>query len=138
MNELISYQLSKNDLDIIKYYTKGKEISSLARKSMTILSNVFGGLHHLEPSQLEKFLWFENLYNEYSLARSLSTFDPQELTLLVIMAHDMAVRVTIRPCNFQYLKLQFHERQREGNFCTRHPSLESVTSGFRKGEKRIA
>lgn len=96
MSELENrYKLSENDLDIIKHYTD-KPLSENARKTLTILSEVFGGLHHLEGDQLELFDYQSDWYNQYLLQGSLATFDAQHLTLLVIMAHDMAVRVEIQ------------------------------------------
>lgn len=90
------YCLSENDLDIIKHYTK-EPLSENAKKTLIILSEVFGGLHHLEQNQLEHFEWQSKYFNEYLLGGSLSTFDSMELTCLVIIAHDMAVRFEIQP-----------------------------------------
>lgn len=167
------YCLSKNDLDIIKHYNKGK-LSSNAEKSLIILSEAFGGLHHLESDQLKLFDYQSHFYNSYLMTGSLSTFDSMVLTCLVVMAHDMAVRFEIQPekldpedpedlkllkihldhCNAEYdynvdmdefaknslpyLRLLFHERQREGDFYKRHPTLEDSTEGFRKNNKRYA
>src|SRR3990167_4707088 len=89
------YKLADNDLDIIKHYTK-EPLSDQARKSLIILSEVFGGLHNLEAYQLKLFDYQSTFYNQYLLRSSLATFDSQQLTLLVIMAHDMAVRVEIK------------------------------------------
>ena len=89
------YKLSENDLMIIKAYTKNP-ISENAKKTLTILSEVFGGLHHLEGEQLQFFDYQSNWYNQYLLKGGLATFDSQHLTLLVIMAHDMAVRIEIQ------------------------------------------
>ena len=90
------YCLSENDIDIIKHYTK-KPISSNAEKSLIILSEVFQGLHHLESKQLKSFDYQSKFYNEYRYYGNLATFDAQHLTLLVIIACDMAVRVEITP-----------------------------------------
>jgi hypothetical protein len=89
------YSLSDNDLMIIKGYSK-KPISENARKTLIILSEVFGGLHHLDSDQLELFDYQTTWYNSYLLRGGLATFDAQHLTLLVIMAHDMAVRLEIQ------------------------------------------
>lgn len=95
--ETYRYCLSKNDLDIIQSYSNGKPLSENARKTLIILSEVFGGLHHLEGSQLKIFDYQSSRYNQYLLKASLATFDNQQLTLLVIIAHDMAVRFEIQP-----------------------------------------
>lgn len=98
MSELYRYNLSKNDLDIIKYYTH-KPLSENARKTLTILSEVFGGLHHLDSDQLKFFDYQSDYFNQYLLNHSIATFDGMQLTCLVIAAHDMAVRLEIQPTN---------------------------------------
>ncbi len=162
------YCLSTNDESIIKHHTD-KPLSSNAEKTLIILSNVFGGLHHLDSDQLDLFDYQSDFYNEYLHHGSLSTFDGEQLTLLVIMAHDMAVRFEIQASRLDpddehfdkklleeklreakedygydvsleefakettpYLRFLFHERQREGDFSRRHPTLESTMNGFRK------
>ena len=92
--EVYRYCLSKNDEDIIKHYTD-KPLSDQAKKSLIILSEVFGGLHHLDSDQLKIFDYQSDYHNEYYLHASLATFDSMELTTLVIIAHDMAVRLSI-------------------------------------------
>lgn len=89
------YCLSSNDESIIKHHTD-KPLSENARKTLTILSEVFGGLHHLDSDQLDLFDYQSTWYNQYLFTGSLSTWDFQNLTLLVIIAHDMAVRFEIQ------------------------------------------
>lgn len=98
------YCLSENDLDIIRHYNvdkKGKErpLSENARKTLIMLSEAFGGLHHLDSDQLKIFDYQSDFYNQYLLNHSIATFDDMRLTCLVIMAHDMAVRFDIQPTN---------------------------------------
>ena len=134
--DITRYNLSSNDLAMIEFYTKGKEISENARKTLTILSEVFGGLHHIPQKQLERFDYFSTNYNEVSLPMSLATWDTQYLTLLVIICHDMAVRMEIHP-SMRNLRLTFHQRKRESKiFWERHPTLEETIEGFRENNKR--
>lgn len=169
------YCLAENDLAIIKSYNGNKKLSENARKTLIILSEVFGGLHHLDTDQLKIFDYQSTFFNEYLMHGSLSTFDAMDLTCLVIMAHDMAVRFEIKahklnPENKKfdykllkrqlkdmnseygynlsmedyvkehkpYIRLLFHQRQREGDFYTRHPTLEESMSGFRSNNKRYS
>lgn len=90
------YCLSENDLDIIKRYNKKGKISENAEKSLIILSEAFGGLHHLDSDQLKLFNYQSDFFNYYLMHGYLSTFDRMVLTCLVIMAHDMAVRFEIQ------------------------------------------
>jgi hypothetical protein len=164
------YCLAENDKAIIKQHIGDKKLSSNAEKSLIILSEAFGGLHHLDHDQLELFDYESRFYNFYLLHGSLSTWDNMILTSLVIMAHDMAVRFEIQAHELNsdddykllekqleeynsdydtheeleefahhtrtYIKLLFHERQREGDFSTRHPTLEDSMKGFRDNNKR--
>lgn len=96
--ETYRYCLSKNDEDIVKHYTD-KPLSENARKTLIILSEVFGGLHHLDSDQLKHFNYQSDRYNEYLVGGSLATFDGMELTCLVVACHDMAVRLEISPAS---------------------------------------
>lgn len=172
MSQEHRYSLSDNDLAIIKEYNGDKPLSENARKTLIILSEVFGGLHHLDYDQLKFFEYQSTFFNQYLMHGSLATFDGMELTCLIIMAHDMAVRFEIQAHTLNpdvqydrkllgvqyremredygykismdefargtrpYIKLLFHQRQREGEYSKRHPTLENSMEGFRKGNKR--
>lgn len=97
MSELpYRYCLAENDKAIIKQHIGDKKLSSNAEKSLIILSEVFGGLHHIDHDQLELFDYESTFMNDYLMHGSLSTYDNMNLTSLVIMAHDMAVRFEVQ------------------------------------------
>jgi hypothetical protein len=97
MSELeYRYCLADNDKAIIKQHIGDKKLSSNAEKSLIMLSEAFGGLHHLDHDQLELFDYDSTFFNDYLYHGSLSTWDNMDLTTLVIMAHDMAVRFEIQ------------------------------------------
>src|SRR5579872_5430041 len=98
VKETHRYCLSENDEMIIKHYTK-KPLSENAKKTLIILSEVFGGLHHLDSDKLKHFNYQSDRYNEYLIGGSLATFDCMELTCLIIACHDMAVRLEISPAS---------------------------------------
>lgn len=57
----------------------------------------------------------------------LATFDADDLTRLVVGAHDHAIRVSIEPCNPRYLRLRFHPRHRDlGSIYGRHPRIDQA------------
>lgn len=62
----------------------------------------------------------------------LGTFDYNELTRLVVMAHDRAIRAEIRPCGTKRLSIYLHKRSREGTETQRHPTLEDAVTKIRK------
>lgn len=122
-SEKYRYCLSENDIDIIKHYTK-KPLSSNAEKSLIMLSEAFGGLHHLDSDQLKTFDYQSRFHNSYLMIGSMSTFDKMDLTHFVVMAHDMAVRFEVQshkllPEDQEDLKLlgmQYNEMRSEYNY----------------------
>lgn len=64
--------------------------------------------------------------------RDLSTFDTDALTRLVILAHDLAIRVEIRPA-MHNVRVLAHQRTREGSLMHRHPTIEEAIADVRRG-----
>ena len=121
--------LQDYDLAHLRHYYKG-EISNIGRKAAIMMSILYRGLHNAPETQLEKINWANTYYISLKTFLPLATFDNDALTTLVLLAHDYAVRVEVKPCNFRYLEIQFHERQREGDLYSRHPAIESVLSDW--------
>ena len=69
---------------------------------------------------------------EINIDKTLSTFDFDELTQLVVRCHDACIRLSVSACNMRYLKLQFHPREREGQIYTRHPTMEQAIERVRR------
>ena len=127
------YKLSDGDLYEIKHFTEGKEISSIAKKALTIISYLEHGLHHVSWKQREKFQYFDEHSFIYSRFGNMATYDSSELTTLVVLCHELAVRVEISSIGFRYIKMLFTERQREGkSMYERHPSIDEVVKNWRK------
>lgn len=134
--EIIEYKFSDNDLDILRSYKEydnlpKEEMHSITRKALILLSNLCHGLHHVGDNQVKRILTKNSNWCVEYLGGHLATFDGQELTILVLLAHDMAVRVEIQPCNFRYFKIYFHERVRDGDLSKRHPTIEQVLESWR-------
>ena len=115
--------------------TKKKEPhvpSEVAVKAAKILSKIYNGLHHCPVIKD---------FGEYAASRihGASTYDLDELTQLVVAAHDECVRIEIQPLNMQGLLILFHQRKRMGRICVSHPELkqavETIREKFRAGEK---
>jgi hypothetical protein len=98
--------------------------------AVSFLSEFFGGEHHI-PGKVREFGfgWYVNVYG------SLATYDFNELTRLVLLAHDHCVRVELSACNMQYMKLAIHKRERTGQMYNRHPTMEEVMSSWRGNHK---
>lgn len=93
----------------------------LLDKSAHILAETFGGLHNV-PGRLKHF----GYWIELCVLGELSTFDFDRLTSLVMGAHAHCCRVSVRAASPQYLRLMFHNRQREGSMSERHPTLDEA------------
>lgn len=72
---------------------KGKTLSLLARKVADILGQVYKGLYHL--SHIHNQDWFDSHGVHVYINSDLSTFDGSELTNLVLLCHEHAIRLSI-------------------------------------------
>lgn len=90
-------------------------------------AHLFGGEHHIPRGGLKEFGdgWCVNYMGD------LSTFDYNILSKLVIMAHDCAVRVSLRQGGPRAIKICIWQREREGSFDRRHPTIEYHVEEFR-------
>lgn len=132
-NNDYEYHLSRNDLDEIRHFSKGVEISSLAKKALTIISYLEGGLHHVSSTQKEQFDYKATNDFVYKRFGSMATYDASHLTTLVILAHELAVRIEVSSLGFKYWKISFYERSKTGQrMYERHPSIDEVIKNWRK------
>lgn len=84
------------------------------------LEYVFKGLHHVSEHRIKRESATQITYTHYG---DLSTWDSDELTRLVVVAHSLAVRVEVSACSTRYICLRLSERTREGDTCKGHPTL---------------
>lgn len=90
---------------------------------------VFRGRHHI-PSEVKPFGrgWKVN-----ARFGALSTFDFDDLTRLVFLAHDRCVRVEIVQGGPGRVGIAIWKRHcREGDFCERHPTIERALAAWRE------
>ena len=66
----------------------------------------------------------------------LASYDFNQLTRLVFLAHDLAIRVEIKPA-MRYLRIVLHPRDREGSIMTAHPTIETVLAEHRRLQPRV-
>lgn len=118
---------------------KGQQrpMTSLEKKVRTILGAVFAcapdcpGHHHYESAWRRRRVdpWCIIVHLDRG---NMATYDGSGLTRLVIGCHDEAVRVQITRSGPWHVGLVFSEREREGDFSKRHPTIEHAVEVYRE------
>ncbi len=117
----------------LKYLKPGTEISKFGERVADLLGELFYGIYYLDNSTLRRADWSNNCWIEISFRpNGMSTYDYDYLTRLVFLAHHLAIRVEVDPCNMRYIQLRFHPRDREGDYARRHPFLDEAVARFKK------
>lgn len=100
-------------------------ISQLGKDVADLLGDVFLGIYHLDQKALARVDWKNDRWISFVYYGGLATVDGNELTRLIVLAHDRMMRVEIDGAANKYLRLTFHQRhQREGgDFWDRCPSI---------------
>jgi hypothetical protein len=95
-----------------------------------VLNCVFHGMHHAPDIKKVPGVggrWECN-------TNTLSTYDFDGLTRLVVAAHDQCVRASVAPSGPGLVKIMLHDRQgREGEMSRRHPTMEHAVASLREG-----
>ncbi len=104
----------------------GYEMSDLGKEVADLLGDVYRGIYHLNYTSLYKVKWDNPYCIEFTISGDLSTVDFNLLTIMVVLAHDSMIRVTLRGVGPGYIKAQFHKRtKREGSMSERYPTIET-------------
>lgn len=107
-----------------KIATKG-EVSPLGRIVADVLGLVYRGLYHLDDRALMRVDWSDDYIIQIAVPKDLAIWDFDELTQLVVVCHDLCLRLSVSPHGPRSLKLTFHQRDgREGPFTHRLPTME--------------
>jgi len=111
-------------------------MSPLGETVADFLGDVFGGIYHLDTRALRKVEWDNKHHILFILGwHSLATVDFGELTRIVVLAHDRALRVEISPHTFRHMKLLFHQRETGNEPSTQCPTLEDHIQRIRNNYK---
>jgi len=104
---------------------KVAKISPLGIKVADLLGEVYKGLYHIPTSLLRKVHWEDEDFISVSVMDGLSSWDDDKLTKLIVLGHDMMIRVEIVSCCPNYLKLLMSKRdERDGSIMTGYPTME--------------
>lgn len=90
------------------------------------------GLHNVKESALAGIDWTRP-YVELRLnpGQSLDSYDADDMTRLVFLAHDYAVRAEVSGHRSGCLVLRLHPRSRTGSGWARHPTLAAAVDRWR-------
>lgn len=113
-------------------YCKDVEMSPLGVQVADLLGYLYAGIYHLNRTSLSKVDWTNPTHIQVTVYGGLATYDGQELTRLVFLAHAMCLRVEVDAAARNYLRLIFHPRQRDGGNWQRHPTLDQALATFRE------
>jgi hypothetical protein len=112
-----------------------RKLSSLGVKVADFLGEWQFGIYHLHQKELLKVDWSNSHHIEISMFSSaMSTFDFNDLTRLVFLAHEMALRVQVSPSTHNHMRIIFHERTHgpgDGNLL-HHPTLDAAVNLFKQ------
>ena len=107
------------------------QISQLGSDVADLLGELFLGIYHIDEKKLKQVDWANPNYISITMHHSFSTFDSADLTQLVFLARHLSVRVLLKPCNQQFLKLFFYPRDRNGTYTERHPTPDEAVANFK-------
>ncbi len=93
----------------------------------TMLCDLLGGYHHIN----ENIKPYGTGLQINTRSRGWATFDANNLTRAVVMAHERTIRFEIEPSSPGMLKLCFDKRQRTGRMDERHPTLEQAVEAMK-------
>jgi len=110
-------------------------MSPLGEVVANLLGRVVRGIYHLKTSSLKKVDWANPHWIEFVWYGDMATVDFNNLTMLVVLAHDETIRVNLQGCGPGYMKMLFHQRKtRTGSISERCPTIEDHIAQIRNSE----
>jgi len=110
--------------------------SPIAYEAFDLLSELWHGPHHVveivKITTTKANIWDRDLFCSVRFRNELATWDFNEMTRLVFLAHDRCIRVSVSAVSKGVLELAFHKRKRRGGMSQRHPTLEQAVEDWRK------
>jgi len=104
--------------------------SKLGIEVANVLGLVGCGLYNA-PINHKKIDWKNERMIDVVWGQDLSNWDFCNLSVLLVECHRRMLRVTIMPCNFNYLKLRFFLREK------RHGARHEIIPELREIEKMV-
>ena len=126
-------KINQETVDWLEYALKIK-ISDFGKEVATILDCLAYGIYHLKACVYnhKRTDWTNNRVITVVTNSELSTYDYNELTHLVVLAHDFAIRISIRAVAPNYFEMQFSKRVRGDGITSSHPAIEDAIHKIRQ------
>lgn len=103
-------------------------------KAEHVLARAYRGIHHVRFWS-RRHVAPDGRALSVSIYPGISTFDGDELTRLVVAAHEECCRIEIHPGGPGLLKLWLSERVRDGSIYDSHPTIEQAVEFYRMGRR---
>jgi hypothetical protein len=107
-----------------------EQLSDFQKKAVDIVGMVGGGIYNAPIA--DKIDWH---YGHTGVAfiwkREMSTWDFDQLTILVFLCHEARIRCQIESAGPSMMRLAFWPRTHKGDVARRHPSLDEAVTAFR-------
>lgn len=107
-----------------------RKLSPFEHRAANIIGIVAGGIYNA-PIKWATADFTERRVTVKWLCADFATWDFDQLTKLVLLAHAERIRISIAPVAPRYLSVYLTPRLAEGRMAQRHPSLDEVVADFR-------
>lgn len=113
---------------------RGITVSSFGSEVAEIIGVIYKGIYHIPTTvQHKRTEWHSESWIEITVPCGLSTYDGSELTNLIVLCHDAAIRLEIRAASKGYLRLCFSPRDANSqSIFSGHPSIENAVTSARR------
>ncbi|GAB3753897.1 hypothetical protein [Spirosoma pomorum] len=91
------------------------------QEATDFFADFYQGEHHI-PSEVKKY--GDGWCIHTQRGENLSTTDYSNLTRLIVLGHDRAVRVCLKGHNFGRILIIIHQRERIDDYAKGHPTIE--------------
>lgn len=99
-------------------------------EALDFFAALFYGEHHI-PSEVKECGYGWQISSNYT---RLATFDYNDLTRLVVLAHDRCIRAEVYSRGMNRTVIQIHKRQRNDSLTKGHPSIEEHIKSIRENK----
>lgn len=104
-------------------------------QAVEFFSKLYGGVHRIPGA---RYKW-ENVRPyvvkgcwQVSHAGDIATYDYDQLTRLVFLAHEMCIRAGITPCGPRHIRIYITARERVDSYTQGHPTLAEAMDKLRE------